>query len=198
MSGSMPDEAQARYAWEELKGWLASSPDGQLVLDAYIKDPKKNSAVLASWLRSNVDQAPPQLATYVHGGQVDNLVNVANAGVVYFGRSDADHFIFAQGLARFFFILGGALGLAAFACFGYTLVKAFSTFNSGLAEAEQRCNRLYPRPGFELANCLSQANAMYGGFDFEPTPWIPLAAVLGFAGLVCGFVGTILIRRPRG
>jgi hypothetical protein len=196
MSGSMPDEAQARYAWEELKDWLASTPDGQLVLAEYRKSPEKRRPVLASWLHSHVNQTPPQLATYVQGGQVDNLVNVAHAGVVYFDASGAGHFIFARGLARFFFILGGALGLAAFVCFGYTVVKAFSTFNSGLDEAERRCRRLHPPNSFELANCLSQANAMYGGFDFEPTPWIPLAAVLGFAALVASFLGTILVRRP--
>jgi hypothetical protein len=192
----MTDEAQARYAWDVLKNWLGSSPDGRLILQEFTKNPEKRAGALDSWLRSHVDQVPPQLATYVQGGQVEKLVNIAEAGVVYFDSSGSGWFFLARGAARFFIVIGTAAGLAGFACFGYLIVKAGTTFNEGLAAAEARCRRQHP-PGFELARCLSDANAMYGGFDFEPTPWLPLGAVLMFAGIVLSFVGMVLIR-PHG
>lgn len=196
MSSSMTDEAQAQYAWKVLKNWLTSTPDGELVLEEYKKNPKKRASALESWLHNHSDQAPAQLATYVQGGQVDRLVNIAHAGVVNFDASGWSIVLQARGLARWLIMLGTGLALAGFACFGYPLVKAISTFNSGLAAAEQRCHERFGS-GFELATCLSEANRRYGGADFEAIPWIPLAAVLMFAGIVLSFLGTILVR-PRG
>jgi len=192
MSNTSTDEA--RYAWEVMKHWLASSPDGKLVLDAYAKDPKAAAGALDSWLRSHADQAPPQLATYVQGGQVGKLVNIAHAGVVSFDASGASWFINSRGLARVLLVLGTALALAGFGFFGYPIVKAASSFNSGLSEAEQRCHELFPQPGFDLSKCLQTANSQFGGADFEVAPWLPLGAGLMFAGMVVSFIGMSLIR----
>ena len=192
----MADDPEARYAWTVLKEWLGSTPDGRLVLEEYAKNPERRAGALSSWLQSHSDQTPPQLATYVQGGQVDNLVNIAHAGVVSFDASGWSVFLQARGLARWLIISGTGLALAGFACFGYPLIKAISSFNSGLAEAERRCHEQFGS-GFELATCLSEANARYGGADFDATPWLPLAAVLMFAGLVLSFLGMVLIR-PRG
>jgi hypothetical protein len=196
VSSSMTDEAQAKDAWAVLKGWLASTPDGQLVLEEYKKNPGKRAGALESWLQNHSDQAPAQLATYVQGGQVDKLVNIAHAGVVTFDASGWSLFLQARGPARWLIVLGTGLALVGFACFGYPIVKAISTFNSGLAAAERRCRQLYDDQ-FELTQCLHDANVRFGGAHFEAIPWIPLAAVLMFTGIVLSFLGTILIR-PRG
>jgi hypothetical protein len=158
--------------------------------------------MLRHWLRTHEDQAPPQLANYVYGGRVDRLVNIAQAGVVYQQQiyDNTGWWAFSQtrGLPRVLIVLGVLLVLAAFACIGYTVVHAISTFNSGLADAEQACRDRFPVPGFEQAQCLGEANANYGGADFDATPWIPLGALFGFAGLVLATIGSILARPHRG
>jgi hypothetical protein len=191
-------QQQAQYAWAVLEDWLGSTPDGQAVRARFVRDPKGQAGALRHWLRLHAEEAPPQLATYVSGGYVDNLVTIARAGVVqqFYDASGWSLILQARGAARFLIILGAGLALAGFASFGYTLIHAFTTFNSGLAEAEDACHQQYVE-GYALAKCLSDANAKYGGADFQVQPWIPLAAILFFAALVVSTTGYFLIRPGR-
>ena len=198
-----PTDAQlAASAWPVLEDWLSSTADGRAVLGRFTRNPKGEAGTLRHWLRTHEDQAPPQLANYVYGGRVDRLVNIAQAGVVY-QQEIHDYtgwwaFSQTRGLPRILIVLGVLFVLAAFACIGYTVVHAASTFNSGLSDAEQACRDRFPVIGFEQTKCLGEANAKYGGADFVATPWIPLGALFGFAGLTLAAIGSLLARPHRG
>ena len=73
---------QDRSALEVLLAWITHHPDGRAVWSRFRADPRRESAALRQWIEGHLDQVPPQLATYISGGQVDRLVNIAHAGIV--------------------------------------------------------------------------------------------------------------------
>ncbi|HEX2495621.1 MAG TPA: hypothetical protein VHK46_02190 [Gaiellaceae bacterium] len=200
MSPPTPTDEQALYAWDELRDWLSYDEEGKALLARFTADPEGEAGALRHWLRTRGNEAPPQVATYVHGGQVDRLVNIAQAGVVqYTTIHDSSGwwvFLQARGLARLLMVLGMVLALAGFASFGYPIIKAIANFNTGDA-AQQECHERFD-PGPELINCLAEASANNPGGEFEATPWIPLGAVLFLAGAVLMTAGTFMIRAPGG
>lgn len=193
-------DEQARYAWQVLSDWLAYDAEGRALLDRYLSDPEGEAGALRHWLRTHVNQAPPQLATYVHGGQVDQLVNIAHAGVVHYttihDASGWSLIVQARGLSRVLIVLGTILALAGFASFGYPIVNAFGNVNSGNA-ADRACRKQFPQAGQQQAECLVNAHSGSTGADFDATPWIPLGAGLFFAGAVLTTAGGFMIRDGR-
>jgi hypothetical protein len=193
---SNADAELAKSAWPVLEDWLSSTADGRQLLDRFTKNPAGEAGALRHWLRTHGDQAPPELSTYVYGGQVEKLVNIAQAGVVQVTNvyDGSGWWAYSQmrGLPRLLVTLGVLLALAGFACFGYSIVHAIATWNSGLAEAERACHANYSDG--QLIECLGRANDQYGGGDFDVTPWIPLGAVLGFAGLALATIGSLMFR----
>jgi len=73
---------QALVAWQALQAWLSRDEEGRLVLERFQADPQGQALELTKWLQAHSAQAPPQLAAYISGGQVERLVNIAQAGVV--------------------------------------------------------------------------------------------------------------------
>jgi hypothetical protein len=70
-------------AWTALESWLAASPDGWAILERLDGDPQECLAALRAWLGEHAEESPPALATYIQGGHVDELVNIARAAVVH-------------------------------------------------------------------------------------------------------------------
>ncbi|MGB9777748.1 MAG: NB-ARC domain-containing protein, partial [Anaerolineae bacterium] len=69
--------------WEALRAlydWLAGDAEGRAILARLRTDPQGALADLARWAANR--QPPPSLATYVSGGQVERLINIAQAGIV--------------------------------------------------------------------------------------------------------------------
>ncbi len=73
---------QAQTDWKVLQTWLDQDTQGQELLKWFQTDPSSIAGVLAEWLRSHSARMPSQLATYVSSGQVDRLINIAQAGIV--------------------------------------------------------------------------------------------------------------------
>jgi hypothetical protein len=84
MAGNIPPDDQALIAWRVIAPWLAGDAGGQLILEELALNPQAASAALADRLKEVARRAdaPPELATYVHGGHIDKLVNIARAETV--------------------------------------------------------------------------------------------------------------------
>jgi formylglycine-generating enzyme required for sulfatase activity len=63
-----------------LEAWLAESEEGRQVLAGWRRDPQAFAPVVAAWVQQHSATAPSGVATYVSGGQIDQLVNIATAG----------------------------------------------------------------------------------------------------------------------
>jgi tetratricopeptide (TPR) repeat protein len=82
MSQGDPFREQDWTAWQALQDWLAQEEQGRSVLARFSADPERASADLAQWLETRSAEAPPQIANLIAGGQVEKLINIAQAGVV--------------------------------------------------------------------------------------------------------------------
>lgn len=71
-----------RVTWQALRGWLQRDAEGRAVLARIAADPAGAPEALDGWLRERASEAPPRVATYVSGGQVDKIITIAQAGVV--------------------------------------------------------------------------------------------------------------------
>src|SRR4051812_38916536 len=75
-------DKQILETWGSVQDWLDEDPDGKTVLARFLANPQEEAAALSAWLVSHQHRPPATLATYVTGGQVDKIVNIAQAGVV--------------------------------------------------------------------------------------------------------------------
>jgi hypothetical protein len=73
---------QARAILGALHALLDQDAEGRALLAHFEADPIGATDALAAGLRKHFNRMPPQLATYVSGGQVEKLVNIAQAGIV--------------------------------------------------------------------------------------------------------------------
>ncbi len=78
------DSAQPQdlAVWRALQDWLGQDEEGQAILDRLKTDPQVGAGALAQWIQTRSVQAPPRLATYIAGGHVEKLINIAQARVV--------------------------------------------------------------------------------------------------------------------
>src|SRR6266851_1183264 len=66
--------------WPMLEAWLSESDEGRRVLAGWRNDPRTYAPVVAAWVHEHAATAPRGVATYVSGGQIEQLVNIATAG----------------------------------------------------------------------------------------------------------------------
>ena len=66
----------------DLYGWLARDGAGQVILAQLAAEPDGGAETLDRWLRERAGQGPPHVETYISGGHVGTLVNIARADVV--------------------------------------------------------------------------------------------------------------------
>jgi tetratricopeptide (TPR) repeat protein len=76
-------DKQTQATFESLQHWLNQDEEGREVMARFQANPEGETSTLVQWLQSHREQVPPQLATYVSGGQVEKIVNIAQAGVVF-------------------------------------------------------------------------------------------------------------------
>lgn len=81
MNSNKPSPQQQIELWNALQDWISQYPDGRLVLNNFQSNPQQGFDALISWIKNNKVNVPPQLATYVTGGNIDQLNNVI-AGIV--------------------------------------------------------------------------------------------------------------------
>jgi tetratricopeptide (TPR) repeat protein len=83
------EDEQLQAAVQAVGPWLSQHPEGQDVLARLAADPSGETSTLTEWLREHAHQAPPSLATYISGGQLDRLTNIAQlfARVVIFWQA---------------------------------------------------------------------------------------------------------------
>ncbi len=82
MADSDLSREQARALLGALHALLDQDAESQALLAHFEADPIGAADALAAGLRKHFHRMPPQLATYVSGGQVEKLVNIAQAGIV--------------------------------------------------------------------------------------------------------------------
>ncbi len=73
-----PDDA----LWPILRSWLEGDEEGRALLARFQADPQGTAADLARCLQDRLAQAPPPLAAYILGGQVEKLIQIAQAEMV--------------------------------------------------------------------------------------------------------------------
>jgi hypothetical protein len=78
-------------ALEALRTWLLNDDEGQALLERFVANPQQERGTLAAWVRARLDQTPPRLSTHVHG-DVEKLVNIAEAGTVILQQAPAQAF----------------------------------------------------------------------------------------------------------
>jgi hypothetical protein len=66
--------------WPTLEAWLSESDEGRRLLAGWRMDPRTYAPVVAAWVQQHAATAPSAVATYVSGGQIEQLVNIATAG----------------------------------------------------------------------------------------------------------------------
>jgi len=69
-------------AWESLKGWLNKDEEGRSVLSLLSAGADGAPSELNKWIQVRHAEAPSLIATYLEGGRVEKLVNIAQAGIV--------------------------------------------------------------------------------------------------------------------
>ena len=62
--------------------WLSKDKECRAVLARFLANPEGAAKALAQWLQAQNAKLPPHLANYITGGQVEKLINIAQAGVV--------------------------------------------------------------------------------------------------------------------
>ncbi len=75
--------------WRILQDWLSQDEEGQAILDS-LRAGHLFEGSLLHWLQKRSAQAPPQISTYISGGQVKNLINVAHLGVLHVHQTSTE------------------------------------------------------------------------------------------------------------
>jgi hypothetical protein len=159
--GRVESDADLR---EALYAWLSRDREGRELLSRLDHDAAGTAEPLADWIARRRHDAPAPLATYVSGGHVERLVNIANARDVHIHEPPKqlwDKVANARGGALVFLMVGIAAIVGGFASFGYVVVSFIATAWSGLG------------PGSPPSTTSVQF-----------VPWAPLGLGLEIAGVV--------------
>jgi len=89
MATSDSFQEKDRIAWYALQDWLSRDEQGQALLARLRAGQQVEENDLTQWLRAHLAQAPPQVETYIFGGQIQKLINIAQAGVVLIQQSSS-------------------------------------------------------------------------------------------------------------
>ncbi len=157
------DDAEARLR-DALFAWLSRDPEGRELLVRLDSDPAGAARPLAEWIRDRRGDAPAQLATYVSGGHVERLVNIARADAVHIHEPPKhlwDKVANAHGAALLFLMLGIGAVVGGIASFGYVVVSFISEVWSQLGSND-------PSPQIHV----------------QFNPWAPLGLGLEVVGVV--------------
>ncbi|MBN1139859.1 MAG: HEAT repeat domain-containing protein [Anaerolineae bacterium] len=76
-------EQSGRILTQLLRDWLTGQPGGTELWAQFKHDPERFAPRLRAILQGDRDDLPPAITTYVTGGQVEKLVNIARAEVVH-------------------------------------------------------------------------------------------------------------------
>lgn len=76
------EEKNELLAWQTLQNLLNQNEQGKILLDRLLTGQPVNSKEMIEWFQAGSIQAPPEIKNYVLGGQVERLINIAQAGVV--------------------------------------------------------------------------------------------------------------------
>ena len=79
-----------RILYQLLWEWLSQQQGGPKLLADFSRDPEGTAPRLRAFLERTDSALPPGLVSYVSGGQVEKLVNIAQAGVVYIQPTKAE------------------------------------------------------------------------------------------------------------
>jgi hypothetical protein len=148
---------------EALFAWLSRDSEGRRLLARLETDPDGAARPLAEWIRTRQASAPSQLATYVAGGHVERLVNIANARDVHIHEPPKqlwDKVANARGAPLLFLLLGIGAVVGGFASFAYPAVTAI-----GQGWSRVRSGDSTPP-------------------DVQIIPWVPLGMGLMVVGVV--------------
>jgi len=159
--GRVESEAALR---EALYAWLSQDREGRELLSRLDQDAAGTAEPLADWIAQRRHDAPAPLATYVSGGHVERLVNVANARDVHIHEPPKqlwDKVANARGGALLFLLVGIAAIVGGIASFGYVVVSFVAPVWSSLGSGSQSSN-----------------------FTVHFVPWAPLGLGLEVAGVV--------------
>jgi hypothetical protein len=159
------DAESEAHLREALYAWLSQDREGRELLSRLDHDAAGTAEPLADWIAQRRRHAPAPLATYVTGGHVDRLVNIANARDVHIHEPPKqlwDKVANARGGAFLFLMLGIAAVVGGIASFGYVVVSFIATVWSSLGS-----NSTAPPK-----------------FTVHFVPWAPLGLGLEVAGLV--------------
>jgi len=149
---------------EALYAWLSHDREGRELLSRLDHDAAGTAEPLADWIARRRHDAPAPLATYVSGGHVERLVNIANARDVHIHEPPKqlwDKVANARGGPLLFLMVGIAAIVGGFASFGYVVVSFIATVWSDLGSGSQ------PSPP-----------------SVQFVPWAPLGLALEVAGVV--------------
>ena len=83
-----------------LREWLSKQKGGPQLLADFERDPEETALRLRAFLEQAGPTLPPTLATYVSGGQVEKLVNIAQAGTVHIHLSETSATITPEELQK--------------------------------------------------------------------------------------------------
>jgi hypothetical protein len=157
------DDGEARLR-DALFAWLSRDPEGRELLVRLDSDPAGAARPLAEWIRDRRGEAPAQLATYVSGGHVERLVNIARADAVHIHEPPKhlwDKVANAHGAALLFLMLGIGAVVGGIASFGYVVVSFIDEVWSKLGSSN-------PSPDIHV----------------QFSPWAPLGLALEVVGVV--------------
>lgn len=87
MATNEPVDVSTTIASQALLAWLNQSQEGRAILARFHANPHHETLALTQWLQARAAQAPTQVATYITGGQVERLINIAHAGQVVIQQS---------------------------------------------------------------------------------------------------------------
>ena len=176
-SGDVESEAHLR---EALYAWLSQDREGRELLSRLDRDAAGTAEPLADWIARRRRDAPPPLATYVTGGHVDRLVNIANARDVHIHEPPKqlwDKVANARGGAFLFLMAGIAAVVGGIAAFGYVVFSFIAAVWSSLG-----------------SNSTGQPKMITLHF----VPWAPVGLALEVAGLVIITLAVGASARDRG
>jgi hypothetical protein len=179
---------------EILLDWIRTSPKAERLRRNLKSHPDPETAITA-WAYEHSGNAPPQIANYVSGGQVDRLVNVAHVDTFVSQLPEVSRsnvIFYARGLSRVLIVAGTFLGIAAFAALAYPIVRSIAKW-SAANQARDDCTRLHPDRGLAWLNCMDKAAKIS---EFQTTPWIPLAFGLFVISAILATIGIVMVRLP--
>ncbi len=83
MTGQAHDD-EANDVWQALQQWLQQDSDGRILLTQFQHDPDGQEGALANWIEVHSSQLPQAVVTYVSGGNIGKIINIAKAESVRF------------------------------------------------------------------------------------------------------------------